>query len=113
MARRIGPVATCLPLASPEEGSGMTVPALNGGGKPIFEALHSRDDTAGEPFGSTEGEHIFLFTLSREKRFASSIRDMVPLQGPSDNEPLYGFSHSEPGASTGRLQQPNAAFMAP
>src|SRR6266568_807231 len=81
MATRIGPVATCMPLASPDEGSGMPVPPLDGVSKPIFEDLH--------------------------------IIDMVSLQGPSDNDPLYGFSHIEPRASTGRVQKPNAAFMAP
>src|SRR5437764_11072735 len=81
MATRIGSVATCMPLASPAEGSGMTVPPLDGVDKPIFEDLH--------------------------------IIDMVSLQGPPDNDPLDGFSHIEPRASTRRVQQPNAAFMAP
>jgi hypothetical protein len=41
------------------------------------------------------------------------IIDMMSLQGSSDNDPLHRFSHIEPGASTGRVQKPNAAFMAP
>src|SRR5437764_14821098 len=40
-------------------------------------------------------------------------RNLGSLQGPPDNDPLDGFSHIEPRASTRRVQQPNAAFMAP
>ena len=41
------------------------------------------------------------------------IIDMMSLQSTPNNDPLHRFSHIEPGASTRRVQQPNAAFMAP
>src|ERR1700687_4399898 len=81
MTTRISAIATGMPLASPDEGSRMTIPALDGLGQPIFEDLH--------------------------------IIDMMSLQGSPDNDALHRFSHIEPRASTGRVQKPNAAFMAP
>src|SRR6266567_397474 len=43
MTTRIGAVAACMSLASPDKGSGMTIPSLNGVPKPVFEDLHIID----------------------------------------------------------------------
>jgi len=41
------------------------------------------------------------------------IIDMVSLQRSADEHALHRFSHVEPRASTRRVQEPNAVFMAP
>src|SRR5579864_1083334 len=41
------------------------------------------------------------------------IIDMMPLQSAPDENALHGFGHIEPGASTRRVQEPNAVFMTP
>jgi hypothetical protein len=43
MTTRIGAVAACMSLASPDKGGGMTIPSLNGVPKPVFEDLHIID----------------------------------------------------------------------
>src|SRR5216684_3628839 len=63
MTTRIGAIAACMPLASPDEGSRMTIPSLDGIPKPIFEDLHiidmvslqrSADENALHRFGHVE-----------------------------------------------------------
>src|SRR6266851_7255077 len=81
MTTCIGAVATGMPLASPDEGRGMTIPPLDCLPKPVFEDLH--------------------------------IIHMVSFQGSSDDNPLHGFGHIQPGASTRRVQEPNAVFPTP
>src|SRR5713226_6469386 len=41
------------------------------------------------------------------------IIHMVSFQGSSDDNPLHGFGHIKPGASTRRVQEPNAVFPTP
>src|SRR6266487_3372644 len=43
MTTRIGAVAACMSLASPDEGGGMTIPSRNRVPKPVFEDLHIID----------------------------------------------------------------------
>src|SRR6266487_1269415 len=63
MTTGIDPVATGMPLASPDERSRMPIPAFDGVGKPIFEDLHiidmvslhrSSDQNALHRFGHVE-----------------------------------------------------------
>src|SRR5512135_321003 len=80
MTTRIGAVAASMALACPDKGGGMTIPALDGVAKPVFEDLH--------------------------------VVDMMPLHGSPNDNPLHRFGHIQPGASTRRVQESNALFMA-